>query len=155
MLNTGIRASELLDLELDDVQVDGAKARLIIRHGKGGKYREIPLAPQVLSHLRNYLKVRPDASEANIFLGKRGPLRTTDALNKILKKYGRRVGIEKKIHPHLLRHQFATELLRNKGADIVLVSEILGHENLNTTMIYTRPTAEEKERALTGLYQQL
>ena len=75
-----------------------------------------------------------------------------DAVYKTLKKYAFRVGLGDVVHPHLMRHQLATELLRNKKQDITLVAEILGHSSLNTTMIYTKTTEEEKANAVEDLF---
>lgn len=85
-----------------------------------------------------------------MFIGERGPI-TRSTVWRILKKYAERVGLEDAIHPHTMRHQFATRLLREKGIDLTTVKELLGHEDLNTTAIYTQPTRKEKQQAVETL----
>jgi site-specific recombinase XerD len=156
LLYTGVRVNELIHLTLDDIEISERKGTLIVRGGKGNKYREVPLAVEARKAISDYLEVRPASKNKQLFLGQRGPLRTTDAVWKLLKKYASRVGLEQRVHPHLLRHQFATELVRRKKngqpADLSTAAALLGHKNINTTMVYTKPTPEEMAQAVEGLF---
>lgn len=150
LVNTGIRVSELIDMEENDVIISDRKGLLIIRAGKGKKYRTIPLNKQVRKSIQDYLMSRSDSDNKKIWIGQRGPL-TRDGINKILNKYAIRIGLEKFIHPHAFRHYLAHFLLRVRKLDQILVAEILGHSDVNTLKIYTMPTLEEKIEALEGI----
>lgn len=156
LLHTGLRVDELIHVTLDDIEISERKGNLIVRSGKGNKYREVPLAAEARKAISDYLEVRPATTSRRLFLGQRGPLKTTDAVWKILKKYARKVGLEQKVHPHLLRHQFATELVRRKKhgrpVDLTTLAALMGHKNINTTMTYTKPTPEEMAQAVEGLF---
>lgn len=150
-INTGIRVSELVDMEESDIILSERKGILVIREGKGKKYREIPLNKQVRKAIFEYLESRPSCESNKVFLGERGPI-TRDAVNKMLKKYASRIGLENFIYPHAFRHYLAHHLLRVKKLDPVLVSEILGHSDVNTLKIYTLPSFDEKVDALENIY---
>lgn len=156
LLYTGVRVDELIHLTLDDIEISERKGTLIIRSGKGNKYREVPLSVQARKAISDYLEVRPATNSQRLFMGERGPLQTTDAVWRVIKKYARRVGLEQKVHPHLLRHQFATELVRRKKngrpVDLSTAAGLLGHKNINTTLVYTKPTPEELAQAVEGLF---
>lgn len=147
-LNTGIRAGELVALEVDDLELGERKGLVRIREGKGGKYRDIPLNSDVRKALENYIKKY--SPKDLLWVGQRGYI-TQDAVNKMIKRYATKVGLQDKIHPHSLRHYFATRLLREKKADIVIVAEVLGHSNINTTRVYTKPSSEEVANVLEDL----
>jgi integrase/recombinase XerC len=147
--NTGIRVSELVNIEINDMDISERKGVLVVR-GKGNKYREVPLNNTARKAIQDYLEVRPANKENKLFIGERGPI-TRSTVWRILKKYAERVGLEDAIHPHTMRHQFATRLLREKGIDLTTVKELLGHEDLNTTAIYTQPTRKEKQQAVETL----
>lgn len=147
LYNTGVRVSELCDIEIDDYIISDRKGILNIREGKGKKYREIPLNNEAREAIINYLEVRPATNDKKLLLGQRGCLKR-QAINKILKKYANKAGLEEeKIHPHVMRHQLGHDLIAN-GVDIVKVAEILGHTDINTTRIYSLPTEEEKAKTL-------
>lgn len=144
LANTGIRVSELCSLKLSDVQISERKGKLIVRYGKGQKYREVPLNSDARKALNEYLKSRADENNERLFLGERGPL-TPSGVFRIIKRYARDAGVE--VSPHQLRHTFARRLLQS-GADIVTVQQILGHANLNTTAVYLKPDYGEQEEAV-------
>lgn len=144
LANTGIRVSELCSLKLSDVQISERKGKLIVRYGKGQKYREVPLNSDARKALNEYLKSRADENNERLFLGERGPL-TPSGVFRIIKRYARDAGVE--VSPHQLRHTFARRLLQS-GADIVTVQQILGHANLNTTAVYLKPDYAEQEEAV-------
>jgi integrase/recombinase XerC len=148
LLNTGLRASELCGLKLSDLELSERRGRLHVR-GKGDKARTVPLNAGVREALREWLSVRPAAADDRLFIGRRGPL-TPSGVWRIVTKLARRAGLED-VHPHALRHTFATRLLREAGADLVTVAELLGHESVNTTARYTRPSEKDLQAALERL----
>lgn len=133
----GLRVSELVSLELKDVRL--AQGFLICR-GKGNKERIVPVGRAAARWLKTYLKeVRPQwdrRGSSVIFLTRRGKPFTRQGIWKILKAYGQQAGLRDKIHPHVLRHSFATHLLE-RGADLRSVQMLLGHSQITTTQIYT------------------
>ncbi len=140
LAHTGLRASELCALRLADLVLSERKGKLTVR-GKGEKIREIPLNAEVREALRGWLSARPAVPDDHLFIGRRGPL-TPSGVWRIVAEYARKAGLED-VHPHVLRHTFATRLLREAGADLVTVAELLGHESLNTTARYTRPSEKD------------
>ena len=137
---TGIRVTELSDLLVNDVHLQ--EKILVVRKGKGGRGRLVPLSTWAASYLKGYLKsVRPQfekqASGQTLFINCRGWKMSRAGLCDILKAYGEKAGIERPVTPHVLRHTFATHLLRH-GADIRAIQEMLGHAKITTTQAYTR-----------------
>ncbi len=141
MYSTGIRANELVNLKLADI--DTGEAVLFIRHGKGGRDRVVPLNKSVISYLTLYLKeVRPwytkrRPQEERLFISRSGRLLETGAIRVFLREYRVKAGIQKSVSPHTLRRTCATHFLM-QGADIRYVQELLGHKRLSTTQAYTR-----------------
>ena len=136
--SSGLRISELVGLDIDDVDFIGGvlKAR-----GKGKKERLVPCGDTALSVVKNYLDTRAKKSPA-LFLNARGARITDRGVRGIVMKYLRQAGIRSGISPHTLRHSFATHML-NRGADLRTVQELLGHANLATTQIYTHLTTDK------------
>lgn len=144
LANTGLRVSELCSLELGDIVLSERKGKVAVR-GKGNKYREVPLNAQARKAVKMYLEVRPASDCKKLILGERGPM-TPSGVYRLLRKYADAAGV--RVSPHMLRHTFATRLLREAGADLVTVKELLGHQDVNTTAIYTKPSAEDMEDAV-------
>ena len=145
LLNTGIRVSELCNIKLQDIQLSPRKGTLTV-YGKGNKVRTIPLNVDVCKAIRDYLAVRKDIKGNDyLLIGQRGELKR-NAIYLILKKYGNRIGV--KISPHKLRHTLGYKLIRNPEVQITTIKDILGHERLETVMIYTQTTEEDKQKAL-------
>jgi integrase/recombinase XerD len=133
---TGMRASELAKLKLEDVNLAGGFLKCL---GKGSKERIIPLGAKSREALMKYLAIRGKAKyrdSAFVFLGKGREGISRQSLWRSIKEYGRLAGLSKKISPHTLRHSFATHLLE-RGADLRVVQELLGHADIATTQIYT------------------
>jgi integrase/recombinase XerD len=148
---TGIRVSELVDLNLVDVNLEMGFLRCL---GKGSKERIVPMGKMAVSCMQLYLqsgrgKLLRDSQEQAVFLNVHGRRLTRQGFWKILKKYVRQAGLKEDITPHTLRHSFATHLLEN-GADLRSVQEMLGHSDISTTQIYTQVTANH----LREVYQQ-
>ncbi|MCL6450999.1 MAG: site-specific tyrosine recombinase XerD [Acetobacteraceae bacterium] len=138
---TGIRVSELVSLNLGDINLDVGYVRCL---GKGSRERVIPVGSMAISSLRDYLsrarvKLLRVKDEPALFLNHHGRRLTRQGFWKIIKKYSRTARITKDITPHTLRHSFATHLLEN-GADLRSVQEMLGHADISTTQIYTQIT---------------
>ena len=138
----GLRVSELVNLNLEQVNIDTREIRV---WGKGSKERMVLMGEPAARALTNYIgQGRPmlqgeKGDRGALFLNNRGRRLTERMVQKILSKYARLAGINKRVYPHLLRHTFATHLL-DGGADLRVVQELLGHANLATTQIYTHVT---------------
>jgi len=136
---TGLRVSELINLQLENVNI---KEGWVLAFGKGGKQRFVPMHPACCERIKHYLAVREAhfASKATVgselFLNKRGTKLTRQTVHHDLAALGRKANISKPLHPHLFRHTFASHLLQG-GADLRSLQEMLGHANLTTTQIYT------------------
>ncbi|MCF8085461.1 MAG: tyrosine recombinase XerC [Desulfohalobiaceae bacterium] len=137
LYGSGLRISEALDLDLEDIE----PGRGIIRvRGKGRKQRIVPLTDKSLDRLKSYLDIRqafrPDPGETALFLGQRGKRLQRRQANRIISRLSTSSGIQESISPHTLRHSFATHLLEG-GADLRSLQELLGHSRLSSTQRYT------------------
>lgn len=141
LYSCGIRVSELVGLDLDDVDFISGVVKVF---GKGSKERIVPIGEPAIAAIRKYVDKR-EAKKVRekdaIFLNKSGRRLTDRSVRRILDKYIRSCGIAEHISPHSLRHSFATHLL-DRGADLRSVQELLGHMNLSTTQIYTHVTMD-------------
>ncbi|RJP61122.1 MAG: tyrosine recombinase XerC [Candidatus Auribacter fodinae] len=142
--STGMRVQEVIDLDVNNIDLlsDAVKVR-----GKGKKERLVMLGPPSVTALESYLTerslllVKRKKSSAALFLNQRGSRLTDRSVRRIFKQYAGQVGLDSRFSPHSLRHSFATHLL-NAGADLRSVQELLGHESLSTTQIYTHVSTE-------------
>lgn len=148
LLYTGLRVGEAASLRLDDVVLNGKAAKVIVRSGKGLKYREVPLHKEARQAVAAYMQVRPADQGDHLFLGQRGPLGSR-GIQMQLAALGQAAGVT--VTPHMLRHTFATRLLRESGADLVTVAALLGHASIATTQIYTQPGEADMIRAVDKL----
>ncbi len=135
---SGLRLSELRNLRLEQLHLDAGFINVI---GKGNKERVVPVGKKAVLALQRYLEVGRShlvtpKSPANVFLTKRGTPFAAVTLWLRIKQRVRRAGVERNITPHMLRHSFATHLLE-RGADLRVIQEMLGHANIGTTEIYT------------------
>ncbi len=137
LYSSGVRVSELVNMELTDINPDEGFIRCF---GKGGKERIVPAGEYAAFYLKNYLKVREHFLKKDfspvLFLSKLGKKFTREGVWKLVKKYANKAGIKKDVYPHIFRHTFATHLLSG-GADLRSVQEMLGHSDIATTQIYT------------------
>ena len=149
LYSTGIRVSELVSRDLDDLDFDAGVLRV---RGKGNRERLVPVGRPALEAVRFWLPGRLQLLEARVkrgrevdgkamFLSGRGGRLTARSVERIVKKYGEKAGISQIVTPHALRHSFATHLLE-MGADLRSVQELLGHASLSTTQRYTHLTLD-------------
>ena len=141
--STGIRVSELVGLNIEDVDFIAGIVKVL---GKGKKERIVPIGEQALSTIRAYLEKRKRQQEAGaLFLNKNGKRITDRGIRNVVVKYIRIASMRHGVSCHTFRHSFATHLL-NRGADLRSVQELLGHVNLSTTQIYTHLTTEKLKK---------
>lgn len=138
LYGSGLRVSELVGLDRGDIEYDVGLVRVF---GKGGKERVVPLTQPALQALRNYLKLRKDQGKA-LLINYQGTRLSARSVRRILDKMVAKVSLDLHVHPHMLRHSFATHLL-DGGADLRSVQELLGHSKLSSTQIYTHLTREK------------
>lgn len=136
--STGMRLNELITLRIGDLDLAGGTAKIL---GKGSKERIVPLGTKASAALQRYLSLRSASVKVTsrtepVFLTTRGNRMSPKGVNILVRKYIARVSEISKKSPHVLRHTFATHLVNN-GADLRAVKELLGHESLSTTQIYT------------------
>jgi len=144
---SGMRVSELVSLNLGDIDTEGGYVRCF---GKGHKERLIPIYKQAALAVAEYVtETRPHLAHSDaepaLFLNRRGDRLTRQGLWQILKGYAKSAELDKEITPHTLRHSFATHMLSG-GADLRSVQELLGHANISTTQVYTHLTTEHIRR---------
>jgi integrase/recombinase XerC len=138
MYSGGLRISEAVSISLGDLERDFSGARII---GKGDKERHIFFSDEAGEALRTYLpsrkmRVRAEKPTDRLFISRKGAPISVPGVRWIIAKYSERSGLEKNIHPHALRHSFATHLV-NSGCDVRVVQELLGHASISTTQRYT------------------
>jgi integrase/recombinase XerC len=154
LYSTGIRVSELVDLNVDDL--DDAGEAMKVR-GKGKRERIVPLGAHALAAIRKYMSLvrgdqrfsalwGPTGAGKPLFMNKHGSRLSSRSVRRKLDKYLKAAGLDPTISPHTLRHSFATHLLEN-GADLRSVQELLGHQSLSTTQVYTHLTAQRLKQA--------
>lgn len=143
LYSTGIRVSELVALNMDDIDFLGEVAHI---RGKGKKERIAPISSSALQVIQHYIEFRNKRAQNNsnfdtkvLFVNKHGKRLSTRSVRRKMDKYLKIAGLDPAISPHTLRHSFATHMLNN-GADLRSVQELLGHQSLSTTQIYTHLT---------------
>lgn len=140
--HTGLRVSELLEIKIKDIKKDEIEIK-----GKRNKYRTVMISNKVKRAWLEYLEVRPKTDIQFLFVGQRGALKR-QSINKILIKYQKKCHVKrKKVHPHNFRHS-CFKTLSDRGVPIDAIADIAGHENLETTRIYTRRTRKELRKIL-------
>jgi integrase/recombinase XerC len=137
LYGSGLRVSEAVSVDWGDIRL--SKGVILVRHGKGGKERIVPLSHATVQALSTLSAEGDDKGDA-VFVGVRGGRLSTRSARRLVKKISEGVGVVG-VHPHALRHTFATHLLR-EGADLRAIQEMLGHDNLVTTSRYTHVELE-------------
>jgi site-specific recombinase XerD len=149
LLNTGLRVSEASGLRLSDIEISQRKGQVTVRDGKGGKHRVVPLNADVRKALAEYLDARPEARHDYLLVGKqRGQLKPW-GIQYVTSKYAYLAKLDS-VTPHTLRHTFGKNLV-DAGVSLDKVATLLGHKNLNTTRIYTRPSGTDLAQAVARL----
>jgi tyrosine recombinase XerC len=156
LYSTGIRVSELVRLNIGDVE---QREGLIKVRGKGSKERIVPVGRKALDAIREYLKTRKDcpvrgsavSDTLPLFIAKHGDRLYPQAVGRLVRKYIGKISESEKKSPHVLRHTFATHLL-DRGADLRAVKELLGHESLSTTQVYTHVSAARMKKVYNGAH---
>jgi len=143
LYSTGIRVSELVALNMDDIDFLGEVVHV---RGKGKKERIAPIGSSALQVIQHYMEYRNKRAQSNgnfdskvLFVNKHGKRLSTRSVRRKMDKYLKMAGLDPAISPHTLRHSFATHMLNN-GADLRSVQELLGHQSLSTTQVYTHLT---------------
>ncbi|MBX3396366.1 MAG: tyrosine recombinase XerC [Phycisphaerae bacterium] len=148
MYSTGVRVSELVALNANDLDRDSGHLRV---RGKGRKERITPIGPTAIAAIGRYLAMRnsdprnPTFNQEAMFVNKHGQRLSTRSVRRKLDKYLTMAGLDPAISPHTLRHTFATHMLNN-GADLRSVQELLGHQSISTTQIYTHVTTAQLKK---------
>ena len=145
LYSTGIRVSELVGLNMDDVDFLGEVVHV---RGKGKKERIAPISSSALQVIQHYMEFRNKRAQSSnfdlkvLFVNKHGRRLSTRSVRRKMDKYLKMAGLDPSISPHTLRHSFATHMLNN-GADLRSVQELLGHQSLSTTQVYTHLTTKK------------
>jgi site-specific recombinase XerD len=146
----GARIAETVAIDLDDVLLSARKGVLRI-YGKGERVREVPIHSELRKALTDWLHERRDwlgaSDSAAVFLNQHGGRLSARGAHDVITGIAARAGLDDHVTAHVLRHSFATTLVRG-GTDLVITAELLGHARLETTRIYTRPTAEDRRNAV-------
>ena len=132
--SSGLRLSELVMLDIVDLSLADGSIRVL--HGKGGKQRLVPVGTKAIDAIRQWLECRPDCVSQALFVSSHGARLGQRSVQMRLEKWCRKIGLAEHIHPHMLRHSFASHLLES-SQDIRAVQELLGHADVSTTQIYT------------------
>ena len=155
LYSTGIRVSELVALNMDDVDFLG---EVIHVRGKGKKERIAPISSSALQVIQHYMEFRNKRAQNNtnfdarvLFVNKHGRRLSTRSVRRKMDKYLKMAGLDPAISPHTLRHSFATHMLNN-GADLRSVQELLGHQSLSTTQVYTHLTTKRLKEVYEGAH---
>lgn len=134
--SSGLRLSELVNLDLPDIDLRDAVVQVT---GKGNKARRLPIGQKAIDALQNWLKRRKDfiqQDQSALFISQRGTRLSARAIQQRLRDWAIKQGIDIHVHPHMLRHSFASHMLESSG-DLRAVQELLGHADISTTQIYT------------------
>jgi len=131
--SSGLRLSELTGIDLDDLDLSSAEASVT---GKGNKTRIVPVGRQALQAIRSWLQVRPTTSQRALFVSGRGTRLSPRSVQLRLQRWALNAGLAQHVHPHMLRHAFASHVLQSSG-DLRAVQEMLGHASISTTQVYT------------------
>jgi site-specific recombinase XerD len=144
MYSTGCRLSEIAGMNREDINIQGMNLKVI---GKGNKERVVYLSFKALFHLKKYLKSRKDNCEA-LFVTERQPYRRmgNGAIQREIDKIEKVANISKKLHPHVLRHTYAT-LSMDAGIELADLQQLMGHSNPSTTLVYSQVSEERKQQA--------
>jgi integrase/recombinase XerC len=159
LIQTGLRVSEISDLQIRDIDLKERSGNLTVQQGKGGKQREIPLNATARRAIRSYFETR-EISKKNepLFLSSEGQAISVRSIQSMMSSLVKRTKMKRiKATPHTLRHTFAISYIRQNPGKLVELATLLGHDSLDTTAIYTRPSredlAEDLEKSKFNIYE--
>jgi len=139
-----LRVSEVANLKVGDVRISPRKGSVTVRGGKGSKFRTVPLNVDARKAIQAYLGERPEVDGDHLFMGQRGrPLRPS-GIRYLVRRYARDARLDE-VTPHTLRHTFGKNLV-DAGVPLDRVAQLLGHESVDTTRIYTMPSEQDLQR---------
>jgi len=144
MLNTGLRVSEVSGLTVADVSISPRKGSVAVRGGKGGKFRAVPLNVDTRRALQSYLNEADLESGSYLFISQRGGPLQPSGIYYLVNRYARDARLED-VTPHTLRHTFGKNLV-DAGVSLDRVAQLLGHESVDTTRVYTTPSEQDLQR---------
>ncbi len=149
MYRAGLRVSEVADLRLEDVQIDGDWPHLHVRNGKGGKARNVPVGEKLAAWLARWRDARPAAANGIFFTTREGGAVSANYLRQAMKRLAREAGLPEWLHPHTLRHCYATERLE---ANYTLreVQALLGHSSMASTQVYLHVRDQQLAERVAG-----
>jgi len=136
MYSSGLRVSELVNLDMGDLDINGGEVRVL---GKGKKERIVPVGRIALEVIGRWVRLRSRCVKEGVsalFVGRHGARMSARSVQKRLRRWALEQGLDTRVHPHMLRHSFATHMLESSG-DLRAVQELLGHSNIRTTQVYT------------------
>jgi integrase/recombinase XerD len=141
LFSSGCRRQEVANLNIQDINLEQRTAKV---RGKGNKIRTVHFSEECALILKGYLKTRNFVETDAVFLNRKGLRLLPKGIYEVIKKVGKKAGLNQALHPHICRHTFATNMLA-RGADLEFIAEEMGHANLNTTRVYARiPTEDMK-----------
>jgi len=150
LLHTGLRLNEATALQTSDIQISSRKGSVLIRQGKGGKQRSVPLNTEARKALQDWYAVRPESEFVWTEVeGNEGSSLTGRTIQRMLERYAIDANLES-LSPHILRHSFAKNLV-NAGVGLEKVAALLGHKNLNAMRVYVAPGEKDLETAMEEL----
>lgn len=151
MYSSGLRLAELIQLDMHDLDLDDGMVRVT---GKGKKVRDVPVGRYAIAALKQWFETRRQMigeNETAVFVGRRGKRLSPRAFQLRLKQWALRQGIAGNVHPHMLRHSFASHVLESSG-DLRAVQELLGHADISTTQVYTHLDFQHLARVYDGAH---
>lgn len=157
LFGTGIRCNELVSIQKNDLFITERNGKsnysyVMIRSGKGNKMRKVNLNSQVVNAIKSYFQVRPERISEDLLIGQRGPLSRL-AINKVLEKYSKLAHFDYIVTPHMARHTFCTNLLKEGKVDPKTLAILTGHSSIDTLYrFYINSSAEDKQNAVDNLY---
>ena len=157
-LSTGLRVSEIAEIKISDLTLNGPEPQLLVRNGKGGKPRTVTLPQDLKRHLREFIAWKkrlkePTGVEDCLFLTERGGKFTTRGLQLLFKRAAEKAGLPAHFSIHACRHSYGTYLYQ-KTKDLRLVQDQLGHSTPGVTQVYSHITPEERESSFNGLWNE-
>ncbi|MBN2267721.1 MAG: tyrosine-type recombinase/integrase [Candidatus Babeliaceae bacterium] len=138
LLNTGLRLAEVAALTLDDIEINERSGKVVVRQGKGGKFREVPMNATARSSVSEWLDVRPKSKSDSLFLSQKGGPLSMRGISSRISTLAKAAGL-KDVSPHTLRHSFAKNLI-NAGVSLEKVAALLGHSSISVTQRYVTPS---------------